>query len=396
MLNIRKYKFVIFILAAFLVGGLITVGVLDYFKLILKDGSRALSSAEYGSYQEFMDRYTRVDELRTFLKDSFYREIEDDTIMTGLFRGLFESPDDPFTTYFTKEELEEALARTNGEMTGIGITFILNDSNYIEIKSVIPDSPAEKAGLKPGDILTRIDNTDFSSPGADLDAVVNVTKGEAGTEVIVSVLRDGERIEFTIVRDHFITPSVLSKILDDNIGYIAISTFNQGTAEDFEAAIRDMEDKEVKGLIIDVRNNNGGIVDQAMLMLDVMIGESIVAYTEDREGNREPFTTSDGKISIPYAVLVNKHSASAAEIFALGIKNMQEGVVIGETTFGKGVIQKLIRFGQGDGARITVMQYVTPDGTPVHERGIDPDIAIAPDAEGKTDPVLDKAKEILK
>ena len=394
MVRIKKRIFIITIAAVFLVGGGLTFGGLYLFNMVMLDGSRAVSADEYANYKELETNFSRINELRKYLIENFYREIDDETVTTGFLRGLFNSPDDPFTTYYTKEELNPVITRTTGEMSGLGITFTSNEENAIEITNVVRDSASEEAGVKIGDIIISVNGKTFEA--SDLDAVVQEAQGEPGTKVKLVINRNGTEHTFEITRSNFIVPSVTTSMLDGNIGQIIISTFNQGTADDFEIALTEMEDKKVEGLVIDVRNNNGGIVEQAIRMLDLIIDESVVAYTEDGQGNRETFNTEDGKTSLPYVVLINNQSASSAEIFALGVKNMKDGNVIGETTFGKGVIQKILRFDQGDGARITVMQYLAPDGTPVNGIGIKPDIEISQGGDQTKDPILKKGLEFLK
>jgi carboxyl-terminal processing protease len=258
-----------------------------------------------------------------------------------------------------------------------------NDDGVIEVVSVVEGSPADSAGIRKGDLLLTVDGKVYA--GAQLTEAVEAARGEAGTKVVIGISRGGKAKDYTITRSVFVTPTVEHEIITadsgdgsgsrKSIGFIRVSSFNDKTAEDFELALNDVTKNNVKGLVIDVRNNAGGLVDQAVKMNDMLLDKGVICYAEDGKGEKTPYETQDGKITeLPSAVLIDGTSVSAAEIFALGVKANGGGKLVGQTTYGKGLIQKLERFDAGDGARITIMQYVTPDGAPVNGIGITPDI----------------------
>jgi carboxyl-terminal processing protease len=392
MFKISKLRLALFIIAALLVGG--AAGVLFYGALYTnttpfsflsslangsaKDGS-AGSGADKGDEVVSAESIERIEALGRYLKDNFYRPISEGAIETGLLRGLFTAPGDPYTVYYTKEEFEETMEKTHGELSGVGLTLMSNEDGFIEVVGVIEDSPAYKAGIQAGDLLLTVDGKGYT--GAQLTEAVEAAHGEAGSEVVIGVSRDGRKKDYTITRSVFITPTVAHEFMKTaagvDVGYIRVSSFNDNTAADFAAALEAVGEGGARGVVIDVRYNAGGLVDQAVEMDDMLLDEGVICYAEDGKGDREEYVTKDGRTTeLPYAVLIDGTSVSAAEIFALGIKAEGGGKLVGQTTYGKGLIQKLEKFKTGDGARITIMQYVTPDGDPVNGVGIAPDIAV--------------------
>jgi carboxyl-terminal processing protease len=383
MIRISKVRLLLFIIAALLVGG--ASGVLFYGSLSSGTSPfaflsfRANDSAKDGDAVLSAEGAKRIEELGRYLKDNFYRPVSAGAIETGLLRGLFTAPGDPYTVYYTKEEFELAMEKTHGELSGVGLTLMANEDGFIEVISVIEGSPADKAGLRKGDLLLTVDGNAYT--GAQLTEAVEAAHGEAGSEVVIGVSRDGRKKDYTITRSVFITPTVnhefMKNAAGDDVGYIRVSSFNDNTAADFETALEAMAGSGARGVVIDVRNNAGGLVDQAVEMDDMLLDAGVICYAEDGKGGREEYATEDGRVmELPYAVLIDGTSVSAAEIFALGIKAEGGGELVGQTTYGKGLIQKLEKFKAGDGARITIMQYMTPDGDPVNGVGIAPDIAV--------------------
>jgi carboxyl-terminal processing protease len=369
MLKMTKARLALLIVAALLVGG--AAGVLSYGALS-SGGSAKGAVLSAGSV-----RY--MDELAAYLQDNYYRPISEGAIETGLLRGLFTAPGDPYTAYYTKEEFEQAMEKTHGELSGVGLMLMANEDGFIEVMGVIEGSPAYESGIQKGDLLLTVDGRGFT--GAQLTEAVEAAQGEAGSEVVIGVSRDGHKIDYDITRSVFITPSVRHEFMKnaagDEIGYVQVSSFNDNTAVDFEAALKAVDEGGARGIVIDVRNNAGGLVNRAVEMADMLLDAGVICYAEDGKGGREEYATEDGRVTqLPYAVLIDGTSASAAEIFALGVKAEGGGKLVGQTTFGKGLIQKLEKFKAGDGARVTIMQYVTPDGDPVNGVGIAPDIAV--------------------
>ncbi|MDR0851461.1 MAG: S41 family peptidase [Clostridiales Family XIII bacterium] len=390
MYRIAKKRFTLLLIIVFAVGAVLGGTFFAFASHLVSVGG--LSAAGDKNSEMLKERYAYVSELEDYLSENYYLPVSDSAIRTGILRGLFSAPEDIYTMYYTKEELEAAVEKTNGEMSGVGLSMEPDAGNHIRIVAVAAGSPAESAGIVPGDFLKAVNGKSYN--GDDITAAVAEARGEPGTEVTVTIEHEGVSRDIRIVRSNFISPSVISETLEGGIGYIRVHSFNLNTAADFEKILTNFENSDIKALIIDVRNNNGGLVDQAINMVDLLIDSEIIAYTVDVHGEKEALETTDGKTRLPYAVLIDESSISAAEIFALGIKTAGDGLLIGETTYGKGIIQKIITFREGDGARITVMQYLTPDGDPVHGIGIAPDIVVEK-TEGRDAP-LDKALEMLK
>lgn len=345
-------------------------------------------------FSDESDDYSRLSEMEEYLKANYYEPITDSAITTGLYKGLFASPGDPYTMYYTKEEFEQVSADAHGENSGIGVVMQGSKDDLIEIIQVIDSAPAKAAGVKVGDKLISVDGEEFT--GTQTAEAAMKARGKAGTKVEIKVLRDDKELSFTITRDNFINPSVSSKLLDGNIGYISISTFNDNTSEDFKVALEKFENQKVKGLIVDIRNNVGGVVSQGVDIADMLLDKAEIAYAENNKKEKEIYTTEDGKTSLPYVLLINENSASTSEILAVGIKENKGGALVGETTYGKGVIQKLEQFKEGDGARITIMQYFSASGRPINNVGVAPDYKVKMSSDSKTDTQLEKAKNLLK
>ncbi|MDR1042501.1 MAG: S41 family peptidase [Clostridiales Family XIII bacterium] len=384
MFKIQKLSFVALIVAVFLIGGIcggILVGTLPPG---LRGGPGADTGVGTGAQGDSDasvsdESVARVRQLAKYLEDNFYKPITSGAIETGLLRGLFLSPGDPYTVYYTQAEFEKTMEATHGEMSGVGITLTRNDDGFIEIISVIEGSPASEAGLMGGDLLLSVDGKRYT--GEQLTEAVEAARGEPGVAVVIGISRDGREKDYTIKRSVFVAPTVVHEIManasGDAVGYIGVASFNDNTSVDFESALKEMNEGGVKGIVIDVRNNAGGLVDKAVEMDDMLLDKGLICYAEDARGERIEYATEDGRTTdLPYAVLIDETSVSAAEIFALGIKAEGGGKLVGGTTFGKGLIQKLEKFEAGDGVRITIMQYVTPDGDPVNGVGIAPDIPV--------------------
>jgi carboxyl-terminal processing protease len=272
---------------------------------------------------------------------------------------------------------------TEGEYVGVGVQVSQNaDTKVITVVKVF-DGPAKEAGILAEDIITEVNGEDISEQ--DIDAVVDKIKGEEGTEVTITVYRssDGQDHEFTMPRQKVENPTVEYKMLEDNIGYVAVSSFYEVTAEQYIAAVEDLESQGMEGLIVDLRDNGGGLLDIAVEMLDYMLPAGKIVYTEDKDGNvTSEYTSSDEEqFTKPLALLVNGYSASASEIFAGAIKDYGIGTLVGETTYGKGIVQRLFPLDDGSAIKLTIAKYFTPNGNDIHKVGIEPDIAVELDTE---------------
>jgi carboxyl-terminal processing protease len=370
-MNIKKSVFAILLIVAALVGGAATFGTMTILHAS-GAGSVTLSAKEYNQLTYMNDKYAKAEQLWKIVKDGFYQEISDEQIEEGMYKGIFEGTGDIYSGYMNESEWSAWETSMTGEFEGVGVTFMQNEEGEYVVISTVEGSPAEKAGLLPGDILTKVDGEEYTN-STEMSMAI---RGDSGTDVQVTYLRDGEENTVTMTREKIESQTVKSSVLDGNIGLIEVSAFEMKTSEDFEAALKDLESKGVKGLIIDLRNNGGGLVNESVEIADMLLDEGTVMYTEDQKGNREYAYTEKGRTSLPYVVLVNENIASASEILSAAIQDNAGGKIIGTVTFGKGVIQNSAPLGNGTGYKLTVLQYFSPNGNKIHGVGITPDIEV--------------------
>lgn len=331
------------------------------------------------------------------LVDAYYFGKIDKSKMTeGTYKGLIEGLDDPYSEYFTKEEYKDLQQESSGKYVGIGALVTQDDKNgIISIVKVLDKSPAKKAGLKKDDIIAQVDGKDVT--GKELTKVVSKMKGKEDTKVTLKILdpKTAKYKTVTLVRKSVDSPSVDSKIIDkkNNIGYIAISEFDQNTAEQFEKHIKKLKKQKVKGIIFDLRYNPGGLYDTVVKMLDDILPEGVVVFTKDKNGDREEEKSDAKCLKLPIVVLQNEGSASAAEIFSGAIQDFKAGTIVGTKSYGKGVVQNTFPFSDGSALKLTIKKYYTPSGKNINGKGITPDVKVENDA--KTDKQLNVAKSIL-
>lgn len=342
-----------------------------------EDGQPALQGE---AYKQILDKLSFLE----MLVDSYYLEDVDPKIYAdGIYKGFINSLDDPYSTYYTEEEYQMLMESSSGVYHGIGATVSQDTkTGVITIVKPFKTGPAYETGLLPGDIIYMVEGEEVT--GVDLTEVVSKMKGEEGTKVRISILREGESkaMEFTITRRQIEVPTIEYQMLDDKIGYIEISEFDEITVSQFKDAVDKLEDKGMKGLVIDVRNNPGGLLDAVCKMLDRLLPKGLLVYTEDKYGNRAEEEAKDSKkLEVPLAVIINGNSASASEIFAGAIQDYEIGSVVGTTSFGKGIVQKVIPLTDGTAVKLTISKYFTPKGRNIHGTGIAPDVEVELDEE---------------
>jgi len=355
-----------------------------------------LSAAEHNALVQAAERHSRLDMLISFIEYFYYTDVNMDDLYLGIYRGLFEGLNDPNSMYMTAEEYDSLRLQLSGEFQGIGITFRANrEANYLYIVSVIEGGPADEAGLLEGDIIWMVDGVEYL--GADSDAAGRSIRGEAGTAVVLTILRGDEELEFEIVRGHIIRQTVSMEMLDDGIAHIRITGFEGNTGEIFENELRGLEMAGANGMIIDLRNNVGGIIGQGKHIANLLITEGTIVYIVDGAGNREPTNSDRNATQIPYVILVNGGTASTSEILAAAVQDNNGGPIVGTQTFGKGTIQSLIPLADGSGSaiRLTTSQYLSPNGNVIEGVGITPDYEVERVA-GGPDYQLEKAIELLR
>ena len=345
--------------------------------------------AKMKSVEELIQTYYYLDETET------------ERLEEGVFDGMMGALEDPYSVYYTQEELQEQLADNEGVFFGIGAYISIDKvSGFPFVSGLIEGAPAEGAGLRPDDVIYQVDGVD--TYGMTLNDVVSIVRGEEGSTVTLNIIRGNENFDVDVVRAKVTSETAKGEMLEDDIGYIQISEFADVTVDQFTEAYAVLKGKGVKALILDLRGNPGGLLSAAVDISRQILPEGLIVYTEDKQGKREEYTC-DGtrKIEIPMVVLVNGGSASAAEIVTGAIKDHGVGTVMGTTTYGKGIVQKIYSLSDGSAIKLTVSAYYTPKGTNIHETGIEPDVEVLFDAEAyyaeeSVDNQLEAAKEYLK
>jgi len=333
-------------------------------------------------------------------------DIEAEEVVDGMYQGMLEALGDKYADYYTPEEYKEFQESYTGKYCGIGAMVMQNSkTGEMVITNPFEGAPAAKAGAKAGDIIVKIE--DKSTAEMSLDDAVALMKGEEGTDVKVELNRDGKMINLVITREQVDVPTVSHEMIEEtDIGYIYVSAFDEVTVKQFREALNDVNDKGAKGIIIDVRNNGGGRLDSVIEMLDMILADGMIMYTETRNGIDEEYVaTGEESYDKPIAVLINEYSASASEVFAGCIQDRKKGTIVGTTSYGKGVVQSLYPLmGVADGSaiKITTSKYYTPLGRNIDGKGITPDVEVEYD-EAKTEKVgeqyidtqLKKAIEVI-
>ena len=357
-------------------------------------GFTALTSG--GNAEEQAKISTKMQELQSYIDRFYLFDYDEENVESGIYKGMMAGLGDVYTNYYTPEEYASFMESSNGSYSGIG-AMLSQDYNtgIITVVKVFEGSPAAEAGVQPDDILYKVKGEEVT--GMDLNLVVSDLKGEEGTDVEASFMRGTDVLDLTLTRRSIEVPTVEYRLITDKIGYISISEFDDVTDDQFIAALDDLNSQGMENLIIDLRDNGGGLVDVTCDILDQLLPDGLIVYTEDKDGNREE-ETSDAEHYFPgkMAVLVNGNSASASEIFAGAIKDYGVGTLIGTQTFGKGIVQSLFPLSDGSAIKITVSRYYTPAGNNIHEVGITPDIILEKDAESEEDNKLQKAIDVLK
>ena len=375
-------------LAILLVAGLISCGMGTY-------GIRLGGQKHSGEIDN------KISGLRELIDARYLGEVDDSELEEGLYKGLISGLEDPYSVYYDEEETKRLVEATEGEYDGIGAVLTQNmDTGIVTLVQIYEGSPAMEAGLKDEDILYKVG--DMEVTGMDLTEVVSHIKGEKGTEVSLTVLRgeNNEEVTVTAVRNTIQAQTIEYEMKDDKIGYIAVSEFDLVTYAQYKDALTDLEGEGMKGLIVDLRNNPGGNLSTVCEMLDLMLPEGLIVYTEDKEGNREEMESDEeSQFHLPMVVLMNGNSASASEIYAGAIQDYGIGKIVGTQSYGKGVVQQIFDLKDGTCVKLTIAEYFTPKGRNINGTGITPDVEVEyekNEEDPEADNQLDKAVEVLK
>lgn len=341
------------------------------------DGGSALRVVSEDAY-EIIDRYRRLDEVRATLMNEYYQPLDEDELVLGAIRGMMSAVGDPYTFYYTADEMTAANEEFGGVYHGVGMLVQLTDDGAIEVARVYEDSPAEAAGVRMGDRIVAVDGVEVSGESAQtLNEAIDRIQGEDGTTVVLSVQRDGEILDLEVMRAEVSISYVEYQIINGDIGYINISQFSGNDVEGFQEAVSALQAAEVSGVIIDIRNNPGGLLTDVVEIADALLPEGLIAYVEDGHGNRTEYTSDADYWDVPLVVLVNGMSASASELLSAAIQDYDRGTIVGTTTYGKGIVQTLITFAEdGAGMQLTTASYYSPSGRSIHENGVEPDVTV--------------------
>lgn len=348
------------------------------------------------------DVVEKMQVIEQVIDQYFYQEDTDkEAMVDGIYKGMVSSLGDPYSEYYTVEELNELLEGIEGVYYGIGCYVSMDTAmGLAKISGIISGAPAEEVDIRPNDYIYAVDGVE--TYGMSLDEVVSLIKGPEGTKVVITFIRDGEYLDVEVERRKVEAPTIETEMFDNGIAYIQITEFDEVTIEQFADALKDAREQDMKGLIIDLRANPGGSLNAVVEIAKQILPKGLIVYTEDRDGNRQEYKC-DGKkeLDVPLVVLVDGNSASASEILAGAIKDHGIGTLVGTTTFGKGIVQQAISLGDGSAVKLTISTYYSPNGNNIHGVGVEPDIVCEFDgdryySDEAYDNQLEKAKEVLR
>ena len=332
----------------------------------------------------------KLNAIDSVLESFYFGDVDDETAKDNIYKAYLSSYGDKYTMYYTADEYKALKESTNGKFYGIGAVCQLSGEGGVLLVDVYDNGAGYQAGLRSGDRVVNVDGRDIT--GMELSSAVALIKGDKGTSVTLEVIRGTERLTFSAVRDAVEAKTVSYTLLDNNIGYLSISQFEEVTTKQFKAAVEDLQSQGMKGLVIDIRNNPGGLLDTVVGMLKYMLPDGLIVYTEDKQGNRKEYKGQDNdEFNLPLAVIVNGNSASASEIFAGAIQDYGKGTIIGTQTYGKGIVQTVKPLTDGSAIKFTIAKYFTPKGQDIHGKGVTPDMVVEYDTDADVDTQLDTA-----
>lgn len=403
--NLRGFfsGLVLGILISMLLAGSIFIGRNIYYLVKVRNAQAEVSAGEETASVVNSETLQKMKTVEEIINQFYYgEEVTEQELQDGIYRGMIAALGDPYSEYYSKEELQEVLNSTQGISYGIGATISLNsDMNMAMIVGVLEDTPAQEAGLREGDIIYKVDGKETKD--MSVSKVVSLVKGAEDTKVNLTIYRNGELLDVEMVRKKLIETETVAygMIRDaDDIGYLCIREFDSVTVDQFNEAMAELRAEDMKALILDLRGNHGGDLTAVTEIARRLLPEGMIVYTEDKAGKRTEYTCDgEHEITIPMVVLVNQYSASAAEILAGAIKDYNKGTLIGTKTFGKGIVQRISKLEDGTALKLTVSTYFTPSGKNIHGIGIEPDIELEYDYERAeqegTDNQVEKAIEVL-
>ncbi len=349
----------------------LTVQVSTYIDI--KNGDRIIVSKQ--DYQLLSTYYKKLETVRQDIEKNYIEDTDRDKLFEGALKGMVAALEDPYSYYLTEEELEDFNVATSGTYQGIGVQIEKSEDNQIMIFQVFKNSPAMEAGLLTGDKIIKVDGQEVDWSVYE-QAVAMMKSGEPGSTVTLTIVRDGETMEVEVRRDIVEIPDMEYEMLDEDIGYIWLYSFDGQAAKNFKNAVEELQNNGMKGLILDLRGNGGGLLEVCREIADVLLPEGLVVYSESRSGKRTEYKSDADALGIPLVILVNEYSASASEVLTGAVQDYGVGTVIGTTTFGKGVVQTMKPYEDGGALKLTTYKYFTPKGRDIDKKGIEPDIKV--------------------
>ncbi|MDR2657384.1 MAG: S41 family peptidase [Oscillospiraceae bacterium] len=354
------------------------------------EGTVSITQEEY----ELLQQYKHLEEIRQIISQIYYKDVDPDSLLIGAARGLFEPLDDPYSFYYSKDDMISMNEQMSGDYKGIGVQILAHPVDQtLTIVRVFPGSPAEEIGIRSGDKIIQVD--DLPVTAFEMNKAVEIMRGgPAGTTVEVTVRRDDEEIMFTVPRGDIHMNNVESSMLDGGIGYIRLYAFEGTMAQEYADALAALREQDMRALVLDLRDNPGGLTDYAERVANTLLSDELIYSTSDRYGLEVSYYADGEPLGMPMVVLCNGNSASASEILIGALKDHKTAAIIGEKTFGKGIIQSVYEFPEGDGMQVTSQQYFTPSGTAIHGVGIEPDIEVKLNEDAiDEDTLLDRDKD---
>lgn len=329
-----------------------------------------------------------------FIETKYVNDTDDVKLIDGAIDGMVKSLNDPHSNYLSPKMYKTLMEQTEGSFAGIGVVMGMDNEQKIHIVGIMENSPGQKAGLQEGDEILAVDGVSVKEMA--FDEVAAHVRGEVGTNVVLTIMRNNTNQDITITRDNIKLKTVGHKMLDNNIGYIQIVSFSEDTANEFNEAYNDLKNQGMKALVLDLRNNPGGLLTTCVEIAKKLVPKGEIVSIVDKQGNKETYSSSLEAPEYPLVVLINKNSASASEILSGAIQDTKAGTIIGNTSYGKGSVQTILPMFEDDAVKLTIAKYYTPSGRSIDGTGITPDIEINLDENATLDTQLDKALEILK
>ncbi len=405
--NIVYKSIMLVLITAMLTFMLTTIGIYNYFTktdkgvkhildVIIQDENEIVAKEEAGNTIDNVDLQTKLSIIKAYLNNKYIGELNEEDMIQSAIKGYVKGLGDDYTEYLTKSEYEELLVNVTGDFVGIGIYMTKDNNGNVIVIAPIEDSPAEEAGLQTGDIITKVNGEECYD--IDLDVVSNKIKGEEGTKVKLELVRDGEILEKEVERRHVVIKDSKAEVLEGNIGYIQLITFDENSAANVEKYLDEFEAKGINKVILDLRDNTGGIVTEAISLCELFVKKDDIIMKSYDKAKIETVVKSKNQNprDVKLILLVNEMSASASEITTGALKDNKVATVIGTTTYGKGVMQEIMPiFNKTAGLKLTTEEFLTPNGNKIHKVGIEPDIEVKDNPETEEDEQLERAIQEL-